>query len=619
MKKFLLSLITLAACSMGMMAQETLTICDGTATNAYIPINSYWWDNATTQAQTIFPAALLEAMEGTQITAIKFYLNTAGWCCSDGKCNLSMGVTDQGAFTSASGITGLTVVATDVTAPEEGLTEIEFVFDEPFQYDGGNLVFECQMTEAGTYGSSYFYGESQTINTAFTRNSVYNFLPKTTFTYETEGVEYEAKVTPISLNFGKLNPGQEATLNVTLKNRGLNAFTPSVSVEAPYSTTYEAAELASGASVEIPVKFAPTELGDYAATMSIDCGEAGVKTVELMGRAVNEREMTICDGTETNDYLPVYGFYFDTQNTLSQMIYPAEMLSDIAGATITGIKFYPNSALTLKNGALQLSLAETDVTYYERETAIATPTNLVTELTQVDEMTVQEGAQVMEFEFDQPFTYEGGNLAVQTVVSTKGNYARNYFYGVYQEGDEAYTGWCQWNNGNQMVKFLPKMTLVYTMSTPEPEIVTVTGTVTDYETGAPIEGVSVTLTVNEPAADTPAGMRRAEGEPTTYTAVTDAEGVYSMDITPVEDATYSMTYEKEGYVTYTNDDVFINDPQNVTLEADDSTGINDINAAAQSVKYVNAMGQTSNQPFKGVNIVITRNADGTVSTSKVVK
>ena len=190
---------------------------------------------------------------------------------------------------------------------------------------------------------------------------------------------------------------------------------------------------------------------------------------------------------------------------------------------------------------------------------------------------------------------------------------------MYQEGDEAYTGWCQWNNGNQMVKFLPKMTLVYTMSTPEPEIVTVTGTVTDYETGAPIEGVSVTLTVNEPAADTPAGMRRAEGEPTTYTAVTDAEGVYSMDITPVEGATYSMTYEKEGYVTYTNDDVFINDPQNVTLEADDSTGINDINAAAQSVKYVNAMGQTSNQPFKGVNIVITRNADGTVSTSKVVK
>ena len=620
MKKFLLSLITLAACSMGMMAQETLTICDGTATNAYVPINSYWWDNASTQTQTIYPAALLEAMEGTQITAIKFYLNSAGWNCSDGKCNLSLGTTEQTAFSYTVGISGLTTVAADVTAPEEGLTEIEFVFDEPFQYDGGNLVFECQMTEAGSYGSSYFYGESQTSNTAFSRTTTYNFLPKTTFTYETAATEYAAKITPSSLNFGKLNPGQEATLNVTLKNRGLNAFTPTVSVEAPYSTDYVAAELVAGESVEIPVKFAPTALGDYAATMSIDCGGAGVQTVELAGRAVNEREMTICEGTETNDYLPVYGFYFDTQGTLSQMIYPADMLSDLAGAKITGIKFYPNAPMTLKNGALQLSLAETDVTYYERETAISTPTNLVTELTQVDEMTVQEGAQVLEFEFDQPFTYEGGNLAVQTLVSTKGNYARNYFYGVYQEGDEAFTGWCQWSNGNQMVKFLPKMTLVYSQDSQEPETVTVTGTVTDFATGEPIEEVNVTLTVNAPTSAPEGAPRRAEGEPVTYTAVTDAQGAFSMDVTPVEGATYSMTYEKNGYVTYTNDDVFILDPQQVTLQADESTGISDINAAsAVSVKYVNAMGQTSDRPFQGVNIVITRNADGTTSTSKVVK
>ena len=74
------------------------------------------------------------------------------------------------------------------------------------------------------------------------------------------------------------------------------------------------------------------------------------------------------------------------------------------------------------------------------------------------------------------------------------------------------------------------------------------------------------------------------------------------------------------YVTYTNDDVFILDPQQVTLQADESNGISDINAAsAVSVKYVNAMGQTSDRPFQGVNIVITRNADGTTSTSKVVK
>ncbi|MBR6284439.1 MAG: hypothetical protein IKR25_09125 [Muribaculaceae bacterium] len=38
-----------------------------------------------------------------------------------------------------------------------------------------------------------------------------------------------------------------------------------------------------------------------------------------------------------------------------------------------------------------------------------------------------------------------------------------------------------------------------------------------------------------------------------------------------------------------------------------------------SVTYVNAAGQTSSQAFQGVNIVVTRYADGTISTAKVVK
>ena len=615
MKKYLLSLMTLAACTMGMAAQNYLTICDGTATSAYVPINSFWWDNASTQTQTIFPAALLEDMQGTSITAIKFYISGSGWACKDGKANLSMGVTEQEGFASAIPITeGLTVVATGVTAPEYGLNEIEFVFDTPFDYNGGNLVFECQMTEAGTYGSSYFYGESQTYNPAYTRNSTYNFLPKTTFTYETEKLDYDAKATPSALNFGKLNEDMSKTLNVTLKNRGLNAFTPAVTLEAPFSTTYEAAELAAGESVEIPVTFAPTELGDYNATMTIACGEAPALTVELTGRCVEEVELTVCDGTETNDYLPVYGYYFDTQGTLSQMLYPASLFEGLEGAKITGLRFYPNYPLTIGDGDLQLSLAMTDVNYYERETAISVPTNLVTELTQVDEMTVELGAPALEFEFDQPFIYEGGNLAVQTVVSRKANFSRNYFYGVYQEGDEAYTGWCNWSSNNIMLKFLPKMTVVYTMPAEQPETVTVTGTVTNEETNEPLEGVAVTLTVIEP--EQPAGMRRADGEPTTYTATTDAEGVYTMEVTPVEDATYKMTYAKEGFKTVTVDVTDLNAPQSVALQLDETTAIVDLSAAQNGkVTYVNAMGQVSNRPMQGVNIVLQ---DGKV-IGKIVK
>ena len=39
----------------------------------------------------------------------------------------------------------------------------------------------------------------------------------------------------------------------------------------------------------------------------------------------------------------------------------------------------------------------------------------------------------------------------------------------------------------------------------------------------------------------------------------------------------------------------------------------------ESVTYVNALGMQSDKPFDGVNIVITRYSNGTVSTTKVVR
>lgn len=50
-------------------------------------------------------------------------------------------------------------------------------------------------------------------------------------------------------------------------------------------------------------------------------------------------------------------------------------------------------------------------------------------------------------------------------------------------------------------------------------------------------------------------------------------------------------------------------------------GVSDVNASksVSNVKYVNALGQVSNAPFEGVNIVVTTYNDGTTSTAKVIK
>ena len=51
-----------------------------------------------------------------------------------------------------------------------------------------------------------------------------------------------------------------------------------------------------------------------------------------------------------------------------------------------------------------------------------------------------------------------------------------------------------------------------------------------------------------------------------------------------------------------------------------TTGIEDVtNKTVAGVKYYNLMGVESNEPFNGVNIVVTRYTDGSISTSKVLK
>ena len=51
------------------------------------------------------------------------------------------------------------------------------------------------------------------------------------------------------------------------------------------------------------------------------------------------------------------------------------------------------------------------------------------------------------------------------------------------------------------------------------------------------------------------------------------------------------------------------------------TGVENLNAGKDivDVQYVNAAGMVSSTPFKGVNMVVTRYADGSQKTTKVVK
>ena len=173
-------------------AMADVTVFDGTDVSSEIPISSRFMDWAVYTHQVIYPAAELTAMEGKEVTAIKYYLDNA-CTLNAGNVSLYIATTDQPKFiASYNGSTSF--VETEMTlvsamAMQTGVNEIEFVFTEPWTYNGGNILIQTVIDEdgqvVGTTATNFLGQESEGAAAAgmYTIN-VYNFGPKTTFVCE---------------------------------------------------------------------------------------------------------------------------------------------------------------------------------------------------------------------------------------------------------------------------------------------------------------------------------------------------------------------------------------------------------------------------------------------------
>ena len=195
-----------------------LTVFDGAATSDVIPINATFMDWGPYTHQVIYPEAELTAMVGQDITSVTYYVqNEAGSTLNGGKVSLSIGMTEKAAFTdySPSFITdGLTKVAE--MAMTVGVQEIVFTFDEPWKYEGGNIVIQTVIEEDGSViGSSatYFFGQNTGVDCSLIGKMTltkYQFAPKTTFTFE--GGSEEPGITLLS-EANELEADSEFTFN----------------------------------------------------------------------------------------------------------------------------------------------------------------------------------------------------------------------------------------------------------------------------------------------------------------------------------------------------------------------------------------------------------------------
>ena len=435
-------------------ANDVLTICEGTNSSSYVPFRNIDFQDDGMHTQLIYPAEMITAMSGQSINSVVFYLRNNGMYAQGGLLVVKMGETDNATYSTARDFReGLTQVA--AISLTEGVTELVIDFSTPYMYNGGNLVIDFTNPETGDtnyYGWNSWTGVGTSNFSAIgSDGSMATFLPMATFDY---GVpqDWAAKVTPDALTFN-VPAEREEVQTITVLNKGLNAFTPAIStLAAPFSIDVEAVELTSGQSLQIPVKFAPTEAGEFNTTLTINCGDAGIFEIPITAVASDPvYEVTVCDGIGTFKYLPFYGLYYDEVGTMGQMIYPEDMLTYLKGNKITEVTFYPSAALQLNGGEVRLSFKVVEQDEFASATAI-------TEMTAVATGSPVAGETELVFTLDEPFEYTGGNLAVEAYVTVSSGYKSTEFYG--QSFDYS-PSFYHYSSTYKTSNFLPKATFAF--------------------------------------------------------------------------------------------------------------------------------------------------------------
>ena len=172
-------------------------------------------------------------------------------------------------------------------------------------------------------------------------------------------------------------------------------------------------------------------------------------------------EVTVYDGTATNNYVPAYVFYFD-DFTRSQYVIPAADLASMNGGTISSVKFYttdyniPYTTLSTVDVYLK-EVAYTSISAFEPKA------NCQVVYTGTLEFVAEGTGGACVITFSTPFTYNGGNLLVGCENTTDAGWKNIYFYGQTVSGASVagYNSSSLDNVTATQRNFIPKTTFTY--------------------------------------------------------------------------------------------------------------------------------------------------------------
>ena len=169
-----------------------------------------------------------------------------------------------------------------------------------------------------------------------------------------------------------------------------------------------------------PFQSVPTSIPVYVPCPSLEDYQAASGWSVFTNMQCIPETLTVHDGTVTNDFVPVYGYWADAY-LKAEFVMPASELADMAGGTITSMKFYASQAdVSWGNANFQVFLTEvTDATI----SAFAGPGTVVYQ----GALSIVGGE--MTVDFTTPYQYNGGNLLVGIYNTVKGSWATSTWYG----------------------------------------------------------------------------------------------------------------------------------------------------------------------------------------------
>ena len=282
-----------------------------------------------------------------------------------------------------------------------------------------------------TIGQYAAYNEPLTVRVQAEDTSIYKdwaitLVPEECYTPYT--LTLEAKRTTVTATWSAADPAarnfEVFILNEPVDSAGLNPEYIATT-QVSDTNTYTFTGLNRETTYYVYVRTTCGEDGNS------DWQMASVTTKALASCDDPENVITVADGTTTNNFLPIYGGYIDDPIG-SQSIYPAEMLTDLVGKTISGLHYFVSSGT---------GSSWTDTKPMTIKMMVVDDATLSAFLNVDDATTVYDGVLVgssvnttngFNIEFTNNFTYTGGNLliALQANPEDVGGYSAVGFYGV---------------------------------------------------------------------------------------------------------------------------------------------------------------------------------------------